>query len=193
MSNRDADPPDHDPADRALVQAYLRDRGEAEFRTLYRRHGPALYRMAWRLVGEGQAEDMVQETWCRAAARMAEFKWRSTLRTWLTGILVRCCRESWRAHADVVALPVETVSEEPEVETGSYPTLDVERALSALSPGFREVLVLHDIEGFTHAEIARALGIVPGTSKSQLARARRALRQRLETSALPAVNGGKGS
>jgi len=56
--------------------------------------------------------------------------------------------------------------------------LDVERALARLPPGYRAVLVLHDLEGYTHSEIARVLGIEPGTSKSQLARARQFLRDR---------------
>jgi RNA polymerase sigma-70 factor (ECF subfamily) len=57
--------------------------------------------------------------------------------------------------------------------------MDVRRALDALPDGFREVLVLHDVGGYTHEEIALALDIAPGTSKSQLSRARRALRREL--------------
>ena len=57
--------------------------------------------------------------------------------------------------------------------------LDLEHAIQALPPGYREVVVLHDIEGYTHDEIAGLLGIETGTSKSQLFRARRALRERL--------------
>ena len=57
--------------------------------------------------------------------------------------------------------------------------MDLDRAIAELPRGFRQVLVLHDIEGHTHQEIARLLSIETGTSKSQLARARRALRKRL--------------
>ncbi len=57
--------------------------------------------------------------------------------------------------------------------------MDLARAIAGLPDGFRAAIVLHDIEGFTHEEIAGQLGIEPGTSKSQLARARRALRARL--------------
>lgn len=193
MSDTGAESRGHELTDRDLVQAYLHDRGEAEFRTLYRRHTPALYRMAYRLVGPSAADDILQETWCRAARLIAGFEWRSALLTWLTGILVRCCRETWRASADIVTLSVEAEFDEPEVETTPWLSLDVERALESLPAGYREVLVLHDVEGFTHAEIARVLGVVPGTSKSQLARARRALRQQLEGSMMSIVNGGTGS
>lgn len=57
--------------------------------------------------------------------------------------------------------------------------IDVERALASLAPGFREVLVLHDVEGYTHEDIAIMLGVQPGTSKSQLSRARAAMRRAL--------------
>lgn len=168
-----------DPSDRELVRAFLRTRGEIEFLALYRRHTPSLYGVAYRLVGAGLAEDVVQETWCRAAMSVDKFEWRSALRTWLTGILLRCCREARRDRGAVLPLPIEPEPEEPEVTVTEIDTLDLERALDALAPGYREVLVLHDVEGFTHEEIARALNVVPGTSKSQLARARRALRQTL--------------
>src|SRR5262249_42909611 len=62
---------------------------------------------------------------------------------------------------------------------GSYDRLDLERAIAALADGFRLVFVLHDVQGYTHEEIADLLGIEPGTSKSQLSRARRALRRAL--------------
>jgi RNA polymerase sigma-70 factor (ECF subfamily) len=179
MSNFEGDTSHDASSDRELVQAYMRLRGEQEFRVLYRRHTPALYRMAYRLAGAAAAEDAVQETWCRAARTMAQFEWRSTLLTWLTGILIRCCRESWSRNVGVLTLPVDAEPEEPEIE--NHTAIDLERGIEALPPGYREILVLHDVEGFTHAEIAKALAIMPGTSKSQLARARRALRQRLES------------
>ena len=121
----------------------------------------------------------MQETWWRAAQRLSRFEWRSALRTWLTAILIRCCREAQRAPAAVVAFTTEPAEDTPEPEITAADSLDLERGLAALAPGYREVIVLHDVEGMTHEEIARALNVVPGTSKSQLARARRALRQYL--------------
>lgn len=169
-----------DLTDRQLVRAYLRTRCEEAFRTLYRRHTPALYRTAYRLSEPGLAEEAVQEAWCRAAQHLAGFEWRSTLLTWLMGILIRCCREAQRESGGVLAFRTDAdVENEPAVDTRSARLDDIERALLGLPAGYREVLLLHDVEGFTHDEIARALGIAPGTSKSQLARARRALRRRL--------------
>jgi RNA polymerase sigma-70 factor, ECF subfamily len=59
--------------------------------------------------------------------------------------------------------------------------MDLEAAIAALPKRFKQVLVLHDVEGFTHEEIAQMLGLVPGTSKSQLSRARQRVREMLET------------
>jgi RNA polymerase sigma-70 factor (ECF subfamily) len=72
----------------------------------------------------------------------------------------------------------EEVSEAGDPPAAADP-VDLERAVLGLAPGFRDVLVLHDVEGFTHAEIGELLGIQIGTSKSQLARARRVLRNAL--------------
>jgi RNA polymerase sigma-70 factor (ECF subfamily) len=153
--------------DAALAAAFLRDRDEAAFRALYRRHTPALYRVAWRFLGGdgADAEEVVQETWTVAAERLANFHGESSLRSWLTGIALNRCREALRRAARAPA--------------AGASRLDLERALAALPPGYREVLVLHDVEGYSHLEIAEILGVAPGTSKSQLSHARRALRAQL--------------
>jgi RNA polymerase sigma-70 factor (ECF subfamily) len=166
--------------DRALADAVLRARDEAAFRTLYRRHTPALYRLALRLGGgDGPwAEELVQRTWIRAVEGLASFAWRSSLSSWLGGIAINCARELWRevrarsetGLGDAVAAPRTPAAEE---------RVDLERAIEQLPAGFREVFVLHDVEGYTHEEIGGLLGIEPGTSKSQLSRARQRLRTAL--------------
>ena len=74
--------------DRELVAAFLAGRGEAEFRRLYAAHAPRLYLWLLRLCGgrETEAEDLMQETWLRAAEKLPEFRWESALSTWLGGI-----------------------------------------------------------------------------------------------------------
>jgi RNA polymerase sigma-70 factor (ECF subfamily) len=126
------------------------------------------------------AEDLVHDTWLRAVGSFVRFGWQSSLRTWLTGILLNRLRELRRAaHLEVpIDEAIGAIGEGGVIAETADP-IDLERAVMALPPGFRDVLVLHDVEGFTHAEIGLMLGIQPGTSKSQLARARRALRRRL--------------
>ena len=163
--------------DRALVDAFLQSRDEGSFRTLYRRHTPLLYALAARLAGgrTAEAEEVVQETWIRAVAGLSGFRWESALATWLCGIAIRCSREAARR---TTADPAGRIAEIPS-HTGRDTEMDLESAVGRLAPGYREVLLLHDVHGYTHEEIARILGIDPGTSKSQLSRARRTVREQL--------------
>ncbi len=138
------------------------------------------------LAGEHDAaEDVVQEAWMRAAERWTEFRGQSARRTWLCGFVVRVAWELQRRAAaspapqtDGAAL-TDGAAFGDERLRGVFERVDLERAIAALPPGFRAVLLLHDVEGYTHDEIAATLGIVAGTSKSQLARARQALRRAL--------------
>jgi len=164
--------------DRALVAAFLAGRGEAEFRRLYAAHAPRLYLWLLRLCGgrEAEAEDLMQETWLRAAEKLPGFRWESGLSTWLGGIGWNVYRETWRRSPRLAPAPEEILASEPGEPAERF---DLERAVRDLPEGYREVLVLHDVEGYTHEEIARMLEISDGTSKSQLARAREWLRRRL--------------
>jgi RNA polymerase sigma-70 factor (ECF subfamily) len=163
------------------VADFLRRRDESSFRALYREHNPALYRLARRLLAgpEADAEEAVQEAWIVAVRRLSAFRWESSLRTWLSGIVFNACREIRRAAARAGPEPSPGRSELPGAGQAKEGPLDLETAVAALPEGYREVLLLHDVEGFTHQEIARILGIEEGTSKSQLSRARKTIRDRL--------------
>lgn len=165
--------------DLALVERFLRGRGEAAFRALYRAHTPALYALALRLTGgdHSEAEDLVQESWVRAVTALRTYHAQSALRSWLCGVLVNVRRGRMRADWRIVDVPdVEPL----EAADGRDEAIDLERAIAALPEGARDVYVLHDLHGYTHREIAEALGIVEGTSKSQLNRARSLLRSSLQ-------------
>lgn len=169
-------------ADREMVTSFLRDRSEANFRSLYRRHNPRLLSLARKLASRGNilAEDAIQETWMRATRLLPKFAFRSSLNSWLTGILLNVIHELSRATG------ADPTSDWADPEQGTalgglepFESLALVDALRRLPAGFRMVVALHDIEGFTHAEISEALGIDSGTSKSQLARARQQLRSKL--------------
>jgi RNA polymerase sigma-70 factor, ECF subfamily len=167
-----------EPDDRRLAEE-VASGDEAAFRQLYRRHTPALYRMALRLGGGDThwAEELVQRAWVSAVEGLAGFGWRSAFGTWLCGIAVNCARESWREgeRRRETAWDESTV---PPARAGasSEDRIDLERAIARLPEGCRRVFVLHDVEGFTHVEIGNLMGIEVGTSKSQLSHARRHLR-----------------
>ncbi|MGH7712845.1 MAG: RNA polymerase sigma factor [Gemmatimonadaceae bacterium] len=160
------------------MSALLKRRDEAAFRSLYARHTPALYALALHLLGERrhEAEDVLQESWIRAVSGLSRFAWQSSLRTWLSSIVINCCRELWRARREEIV--VQDVHAEVDVVDVAG-KLDVATALARLASGYRAVLVLHDIVGLTHEEIAERLQIEPGPSKSPLARARQAMRRAL--------------
>jgi RNA polymerase sigma factor (sigma-70 family) len=149
---------------------------EAAFLSLYRQHTPRLFAVVLRMLGRrADAEDAIQEAWLRAVRGLSGFRRDSSFPTWLTGIGIRCALEIIRKR-----LPDDT-TDPPDVGAAGAPdlTIDLDRAIAALPDGYRVVLVLHDVEGFTHEEIGRLLEVEPGTSKSQLFHARRALRLRL--------------
>ena len=167
--------------DRRLVARLLRSRDERAFAALYAKHSTYLYRLALRLTAgdEGRSQDLVHDAWLRAVERLPAFEWRSQLATWLAGFVINLWRDAVRDDSREVALDESYVVDE-EPWRAPLDRVDVERALAALSPGYRAVLVLHDVEGYTHEDIAVQLGVEVGTSKSQLSRARAAMRRALE-------------
>ena len=180
----------HDEDDAGLVRRFVQRRDETAFRMLYQRHTPAMFGVVRRLLDgdHGAAEDALQEAWIRAADGMESFRGESTLRTWLVGIAVNCARDRQRRrqrHSGREA-DLATVSELPAPPPlpQHIASIDLARALARLPEGFREVLILHDVFGYTHEEIGRMLGVESGTSKSQLSRARGSIRRWL---------GGKGN
>ena len=167
--------------DRELVEAVVVNGDERAFRELYRRHTPRLYQLILRLTGsEHDAEDVVQEAWIRATEAAANFRWESGFGTWLTGIAINRFKELLRKRNRWPALGLEQVAEPESRPERVGERIDLERALSLLPIGYRTILVLHDVEGFRHEEIAEQLGIAAGTSKSQLFHARRYVRALLE-------------
>lgn len=167
-------------ADRALAERVWRDGDEHAFRTLYGRHTPALYQFVLRLLGghEHDAEDVTQETWMRAVEALSDFRWEASLRSWLSGIALNVCRNRFRKK-DRNWVTLEPAHEPASELPADVELLDLEAAIAALPDGYRAALVLHDVQGFTHEEIARKLEISANTSKSQVSRARRALRAAL--------------
>ena len=171
-----------DRTDRDLVAAIIADGDERCFRELYRRHTPRLYQLLLRLLGgvEQDAEDVIQEAWIRAVESAAKFEWKSSFPSWLTGIGINRAKELLRRRN---RRPMFELTEQMEPQAPRAPVgerIDLERALALLPDGYRTVLVLHDLEGFRHDEIAERLGIAAGTSKSQLFHARRYVRALLE-------------
>lgn len=169
--------------DAQLIADALKGDPRAE-RALYDAHVDRVYRLAWRMAGdETMARDFTQDTFIRAFERLADFRGDSAFATWLhsiaTSVILNGLKKVKRIHGREVTgdeLPEVTI---PTREAEPDLKLRLRRAIDGLPDGYRTVFVMHDVEGYTHEEIAKALGIQPGTSKAQLFRARARLRTEL--------------
>jgi len=164
-------------SDETLVSSIRQQRSEAAFALLYDRHTRRAFETAWRIVGGNphEAEDVVQEAWLRAVSSLDRWSRQSEFGAWFRGIAAHVAIDSVRKQGRLVLdAEADAVCDETPGEW-----MDMESAILSLAPGYRAVLVLHDIEGFTHEEIGERLGITPGTSKGQLFKARRVVRARL--------------
>ena len=166
--------------DQQLIAQVLAGDPDAE-RAFYDRHVDKVYRLAYRLAGDGTlAQDYTQETFVRAFDRLAQFRGDAALSTWICSICVAVSLNGLRSTT--VRHKRETGYEEARqfavTARESEPDLKVrmQQAIDRLPDGYRTVFLMHDVEGYTHEEIGRALGIESGTSKAQLFRARRKLR-----------------
>ena len=167
--------------ERALIDQVLAG-DELAFRQLYRRHSPRLYQLVLRTLGgrEADAEDAVQEAWLKATERMGSFRWECSFGTWLCTIGLNVAREQMRHRGRRPEAPwPEELDPPAAAPLDIVDGMDLEKAIAELPDGYRTVLVLHDVEGYTHEEIGASLGIAPGTSKSQLFWARQAVRAAL--------------
>ena len=162
-----------------------RDGDETAFRELYHEHAGRIYALCLRLTGDaGAAEERTQDAFVRAWERLATFRGESAFGTWLHRLTVNVVlmerRGSRRRERRVAPASDDPVFERAPAAPAGADRLDLERAIALLPAGAREVFVLFDVEGYSHEEIAGMCGIAIGTSKAQLFRARRLLREMLE-------------
>jgi RNA polymerase sigma-70 factor (ECF subfamily) len=167
--------------DRQLV---IRAQGgdEGAFAELYRANVGRVYAVCLRITANTQrAEEFTQETFVRAWEMLGHFRGESAFATWLHRIAVNTAlmviRADRRRNARV---EVDEQADPPGLPDDPHSRMDLERAIATLPPQARAVFVLHDIEGYRHEEIAEAMDIASGTSKSQLHRARKLLKEELQ-------------
>lgn len=170
--------------DHALVRAA--GAGDARaFEQLYRKHSRRVFAVLWRLCGhEARAEDLLQESFVKAWQALPGFRFESAFSTWMHRLAVNTALMEFRSRSGGAALETDDEALELQATPDSAgrrtaERLDLERAIATLPPRARAVLVLYDIEGWKHDEIATELGMAVGSSKAQLHRARQLLRARL--------------
>ena len=151
---------------------------------LYDTHVGRVHAICLRMVRDrAEAEEHTQDVFVRAWQQLSSFRGESAFSTWLHRLAVNEVLQSRRAAGRRWARV--TITDDPEAlerPGRSIPpsSSDLDGAIARLPEGARAVFVLHDVEGYQHDEIARMSGIAEGTSKAQLHRARRLLREALE-------------
>ena len=162
--------------------------GDADaFEAVYRTHVGRVYALCLRMTGDmGHARELVQDVFIRAWEKLGSFRGESAFSTWLHRLAVNVVLMDRR----LAARRAEDRLENDEGEESAPPLaareapaglrMDLEQAIASLPPMARQVLVLYDVEGYEHREIAGLLHIAEGTSKAHLFRARRLLREKLD-------------
>jgi len=154
------------------------------FEQLYREHSPRVYALCLRLSGgkTDEATELLQDAFIRAWRGLRNFRGDSAFSSWLHRLTVNAmlerARSDKRRTARVLFMEqpgadLSVVEERPDVK------VDLESAIASLPEGARIVFVLHEIEGYQHAEIAEQLGVAEGTVKAQMHRARKLLMKAL--------------
>lgn len=150
------------------------------FELLYRRHAGQIYATCRRLAANTHdAEEFTQKAFVQAWEALPRFRNESSFGTWLHRIAVNIVLARRRRMLREVASFRLAVDDVPALGSDPAEGMDIEYAVTMLPDGAREVFVLHDVEGYRHDEIAALTGIAIGTSKAQLHRARKLLREKL--------------
>jgi len=160
--------------------------GDSEaFLNLYQQNLPRIYAVCLRIVANrGQAEEVTQQALIRTWEMLGSYRGESPLSAWIHRIAVNAALDYMRARNRLTKRVEFTdnleVFEKPDLSSPRENQMDMEQAIAALPPQARAVVVLHDIEGYSHNEISGLLGIAAGTSKAHLHAARRLLKEELE-------------
>jgi RNA polymerase sigma-70 factor, ECF subfamily len=173
----------------------LAQQGDASaFEHIYRLHSRRVYALCLRMVGNpAEAEDLTQDAFLQLFRKIGTFRGESAFSTWLHRLSVNVVLMKLRKKTLPETSLEESTDPEDEVNgprreiggpdlllTGSIDRVHLERAIEQLPPGYRQVFVLHDVQGFEHNEIAGLMDCSIGNSKSQLHKARMRLRELLQ-------------
>lgn len=151
---------------------------ESDFEELYRNYSQRVFSTAYRITGSRpDAEDVTQEVFIRVFKKLHTFRGEAAISTWIYRITVNRALDLLRRRKHEKTVPLDEHLENVSEPMGVMKL--IEGTLPSMPDGYRQVFVLHDIQGMRHSEIARILRISEGASKSQLHRARAFLRSRI--------------
>jgi len=179
-------------ADEAALVEDVRRGAPGSRDAIYHRYKRRVYALALRIVGAGDAEEVAQEAFIRVFRGLPKFRGDAALGTWIYRLAVNVALSHRTRRANAPAVPAEEGGAERVVAVTPQARdlalrKQLERALALLPVGYRTVIVLHDVEGLEHEEVAAILGCHVGTSKSQLHKARAKLREMLAARGITAA------
>ena len=151
---------------------------------IYRRYHRRVFSLVVRMVGHQDADEVAQDAFVRVFKGLKKFRGDAALSTWIYRVAMNTCLSSLSKGSRRAELYDQYVQERSTDQRADQPMLrrQLEGALAQLPPGYRAVLLLHDVEGMNHQEIAEVLNWREGTSKSQLHKARMKMRELLQPS-----------
>jgi RNA polymerase sigma-70 factor, ECF subfamily len=168
--------------DAAIVRRAI-EGDERAMRVLWNQHAPHVDAVVRRLAADPDlAQDIAQEVWIQIFRALPSWRGDAKFSTWLHRVAINRALNALRRTRRLAHIETEIGEESASVEQDSERSMlaqTIEDATRQLAPGARTVFLLHDVEGYTHEEIASELGITPGGSKSQLFKARAKLRRLL--------------
>ena len=185
MASWQAKPTYHDDDTEHVDRA--RNGDSVSFEKLYRRHRDRIFGLMWRLCGgdHALAEDLLQEAFVRAWQKLESFRGDSRFGTWLHRLSVNVALSDRRSRLRRVGRETELEGTVERITIGAKDVyagqrMDLEQAIARLPERARTVLILYDIEGYSHAEVGDIAGMAVGSSKAQLHRARKLVRKELD-------------
>ena len=168
--------------ERTLVQGCIRNERIAQ-RDLYQKYCDAMFTIAYRIVNNrDDAHDALQDSFIQVFRDIGQYRFDSTLGAWIKTIVVRTSLRLLSKNRNLAFTDLEEAKSDemiliPDTLNSEY----LEKVILSLPDGYRAVFLLTEVEGYTHEETAKMLGISTGTSKSQLHHAKKMLKNRLST------------
>lgn len=158
------------------------------FEELYQTHHRRVYSVCVRMTRNAtEAEDLTQDVFVQLFRKLKTFRGESSFGTWLHRLTVNVVLMHFRKPASRMERTTNDGEIPIRILAGTYnparmsliDRISLDQAIKQLAPGYRAVLILHDVEGYEHEQIGKILGCAAGTSKSQLHKARIKLRRLL--------------
>jgi RNA polymerase sigma factor (sigma-70 family) len=165
--------------EKKIIEGCLRNDRKSQ-KLLFEKYKDAMYTVVYRILrNEALASDALQEGFIQVFTGLNSFQSRSTLGAWIKTIMIRMALRIIEKEKETLDYETELAEETIEWDDGLTGEI-LDKAISSLSPGYRSIFLMIEVEGYSHKEVAELMNISEGTSKSQLSRAKKQLQEKLK-------------